>query len=94
MSGTASDSLRPVRWVRGQTVISNRALEIPEHDANRIVAAIDRPACHKPRHGKLSLERRAREVVHSYDRMPVDALGMEFVTRIEGSTWFGDFGTR
>jgi hypothetical protein len=83
MSGTVSDSLRPARWVRGQMVRSNRALEIPEHDANRIVAAIDRPACRKPRHGKLSLERRAREAVHSYDRMPVDALGIELETCVE-----------
>jgi hypothetical protein len=51
MSGTVTASLGPARWVRGQMVISNRALEIREHDANRIVAVIDRPACHKPRHG-------------------------------------------
>jgi hypothetical protein len=72
-----SESLRPARWVRGQMAISNRALEKPAHDANRIVATIDRPECRKSRHGSLSPERRAREAVHSYDRMPVDALGME-----------------
>jgi hypothetical protein len=65
MSGFVSDSLWPARRVLGQMVISNQALEKPENDANCVVAAIDRPGRHEPRHGWLILERHTRQAVHS-----------------------------